>query len=272
MKKLLLNALILGNIAILSACGGSQPSAVSPSPNPSGVVGQAITINSANTIPVFRNAQISTSIEIHNNAPYAISGIQYSGQSNVPKSVAGGLKGTIDKIKEIFGVNVYSEDVIDPTSAGICSSIPAKSSCSLQITTPFLNNLGTNNTTSASILINASYNNKGVTAKASQVYNLQDAPLNPSTGGVKCFGNVSLYPHGHSNAFGSLYCYVNGTPGTYYNLDSITTRSGLMVTNPPPAGYQLAVGSILVLNLASGDVNIKNADGSPASILNIVNL
>lgn len=221
--------------------------------NPHMTVGYPITINSANTIPVVNGDSTTTSIAVHNNANYQISGITYAVHDNSLEPVTNNhLHTSMAQLKRSIKVNAGTNTEIDPVSSAGCAVIPANSECELTIHTSTL----TQSEFKASFSLTANYSDSTIAKVSSQTFDMQYVPLALSESGIVFLGGTQLYSHGNSNAYGSVYYYVGGASGVNYTIDGeSTSMSNLKITNPVPVGHQATVGSIGVVELGINGVN-----------------
>ena len=236
---------------ILSACGGGGGASSSSTTTGGGggntpSVATPLTIDNTGTIPVLGDSATSTVVYIHNNSNVTLNGIIYTAQLNNTVQASGLVAKLLAKFKAFAD---SSQSFINPTSAGLCSSIPAFQSCPLTITTP---TLGTSSQGSA--LLKASYTANGKATSFSNIINYSRVYDNPTNGAVFASG-VQLNSFGHSTGYATVYAYGSGQ-GQIYTVDSFTTsKAAISIVQGNLTGRQLQSNYVQAVEISSPALN-----------------
>lgn len=220
--------------SLLACSGGSNGTSsggiIPPPPTTAGSEVPQIRFDTIGTIPVFDSNSTQTLVYVHNFSNHTISGIQYSGKTNVED--ANNTSKT-----QLLRLKNSATQIISTSSAAACSTIAAGGSCALTITTPVLDSIEPN----GSILFSASYSDKDKQHTSSQIANLELInSLTPD--GVKFASDVNISNTSETDsAYGIVYAYGSGVNQTYL-------VNGLKPNN---AALSITQGNILGMSIPS---------------------
>lgn len=204
-NKKLKNIMVFLLFLWLSACNsgsnlGGEKSHISSNKTPE------LTIDYVSTIPLINNLPTTVTIYVHNNTDYDLDNITYSINKNTQNS---------DNLS-----------TINKNSLILCSHIPARSRCGLELTlSPFLTE--TLNQQSGSLQLNADYEVNGLSLRQSRILNFRQIRSDP--GIYFSDDNVAYQSKDAIGTSLTSFIYNNSNSGLSHILDITSSNPDVSV-------------------------------------------